>query len=177
MQRIINAHYNQRLLSLRDLKPNMRPVHVWRSWTPASVRRAHFFYCNHNIHGSGLKWKNLWRWLYDALIIHCVARIVAVPCKRLRPSDFNTESHYMYCVQGITNGNTWKAKSTINFMKFRLGNLVVFVKIWVQRMFRELIICQNLVDIILIVVWSKPSNKNLNIICINHRRLHASWYY
>jgi hypothetical protein len=50
----------------------MRPIR-----TPAGVRCAHFFYCNHNIRGSGLKWKNRWPWLYDALIICCVARIVA----------------------------------------------------------------------------------------------------
>jgi hypothetical protein len=80
-QRIINAHYNQHLFSLRDLttKYEANTVHVWRSRTPAGVRCANFFYCNHNIRGSGLKWKNRWRWLYDALIIHCVARIVAEP--------------------------------------------------------------------------------------------------
>jgi hypothetical protein len=44
---------------------------------------AHYLYCNRNIHGSGLKWKNRWRWLYDALIICCVARIVAEPIDQL----------------------------------------------------------------------------------------------
>jgi hypothetical protein len=57
----------------------MRPIHGWGSRTPAGVLCGHFYYCNHNIRGSGLKWKNRWRWLYDALIIYCVARMVAEP--------------------------------------------------------------------------------------------------
>jgi hypothetical protein len=59
----------------------MRPIHVWRSRTPAGVRCAHFSYCNHNIRGSGLTSKNRWRWLNDVLIIHCVACIVAEPIR------------------------------------------------------------------------------------------------
>jgi hypothetical protein len=53
----------------------MRLIHFCRSPLPAGVRCAHFFYCNHNIHGSGLKWKK--SLVYDALIIHCIARLVA----------------------------------------------------------------------------------------------------
>jgi hypothetical protein len=56
----------------------MRPIHVWCSRTPAGVRCAHFFYCNHNIRGLGLKCKKSLA-LLDALIIHCVARVVAEP--------------------------------------------------------------------------------------------------
>jgi hypothetical protein len=62
----------------------MRPILVKRSRTPVGVRCAHFFYCNHNIRGSGLKEKNYWRSVYDALIILCVEHIVAEPYFLLR---------------------------------------------------------------------------------------------
>jgi hypothetical protein len=61
--------------------PNMKPRHVWRSRMPVSVRCTQFAYCNHNIRGSWLKWKNRWHWLCDALIIHCLACIVAEPTR------------------------------------------------------------------------------------------------
>jgi hypothetical protein len=76
MQWIINAAYNQRSLQSTPL------LTAWIKTTylrPVGDRCAHFSYCKHNILGSGLKWKNGWRWLYDALIIYCVACIIAEP--------------------------------------------------------------------------------------------------
>jgi hypothetical protein len=70
-QWIINAAYNQRSLQSTPLY---------------TARINHFSFCNHNIRGSGLIWQNRWRWLYDALIIHCVAYIVAEPPQRREQS-------------------------------------------------------------------------------------------
>jgi hypothetical protein len=44
---IINAHYNQRLFSLRGLTTKYE--------ANTCLALPHFVYCNHNIHGSGLK--------------------------------------------------------------------------------------------------------------------------
>jgi hypothetical protein len=56
----INAAYKKRTLQSTPLSTAwfnhlMRAIHVWHSRTPAGVRWAHFFYCNHNIRGSGIK--------------------------------------------------------------------------------------------------------------------------
>jgi hypothetical protein len=70
-QWIINAANNQCSLQSTPLYPDWFNHqlwgHVWRSRTSAGVRCAHFFYCNHNIRGSGLKWNKPL-----ALIVWCV---------------------------------------------------------------------------------------------------------
>jgi hypothetical protein len=100
---ITNGAYNQRLLKSTSLftawfnhQIPMRPIQVLRSRTPAGDRCAHFFFCNHNIYGSGLKWKNRWRWLYDALIICCVARIVAEPWNHMQWGNLSTRLFRLY---------------------------------------------------------------------------------
>jgi hypothetical protein len=67
-QWIINVVYHQR---------SSQSAPLFTAWFNHQIWGKYFFYCNHNIRGAGIKWKNRWRWLYDALIIHCVARIVA----------------------------------------------------------------------------------------------------
>jgi hypothetical protein len=84
-QCITNAAYNQRSLQLTPLFTAWFKHQIWGQYMFGSPERLPafgartFFYCNHNNRGSGLKLKNRWCWLYDALIIHCVARIVAEP--------------------------------------------------------------------------------------------------
>jgi hypothetical protein len=78
MQRVINTHDNQRHTAGINHQ-------IWGQYmfggprTPAGFRSELIPYCNQNIRGLGPKWKNRWLWLYDALIIHCVAYIVAEP--------------------------------------------------------------------------------------------------
>jgi hypothetical protein len=84
MQWIINAAYNQRSLQSTPLYTAWINHQIWGQFMFGTPERlpafvAHFSNCNHNIHGSGFKWKNRWCWLYDTLIIHCVAYIVAEP--------------------------------------------------------------------------------------------------
>jgi hypothetical protein len=98
---IINAIENQRILSstfstinasyyCMSKSPNMRPIHTVGGLPKANRRSVPSTVITTSM-TQYLKFKkNRWRWLYDTLIIHCIAGIVAEPFLYFFTSKYHT---------------------------------------------------------------------------------------
>jgi hypothetical protein len=95
-----------------------------------------FFYCNHNIHGSGLKWKNRWRWLYEALIIHCVALIVA-ELRILYPPLVCVRGKKLSRLQSTERDKAYHTSPCLPFLQLiPLENLFILTFLYCSHIFR-----------------------------------------
>jgi hypothetical protein len=128
MQWIINAAYNQRSLQSTPLYTAWISHQIWGQYMCGAPERlpafgAHTFSnvitISKIIHGTGLKWKNRWRWLYDTLIIHCVARIVAAPTSRPWDTCHHDSAIYIWCCFYELNIRSHLTKIITYFWRFQ----------------------------------------------------------